>query len=84
MSWLWQALRGKRARQPASIGRLRAGRPETLVNSGLASRIFGDARFTRGLRRALWRGCDEYFGEFPADAGCYSDGGVCSRAAAVI
>ena len=46
------------ARKPASIGRLRAGRPGTRVNSGLAGRCSGDARFTRGSgqvwRRILW------------------------------
>ena len=31
-------------RKPASIGRLRAGRPETRVNSGLADRQPGNAR----------------------------------------
>ena len=31
-------------RKPASIGRLRAGRPETRVNSGLAGRLSGNAR----------------------------------------
>ena len=31
-------------RKPASIGRLRAGRPETRVNSGLADRQAGNAR----------------------------------------
>ena len=31
-------------RQPASIGRLRAGRPETRVNSGLADRLPGTPR----------------------------------------
>ena len=35
-------------RKPASIGRLRAGCPETRVNSGLAGRVSGNARFTRG------------------------------------
>ena len=50
------------ARKPASIGRLRAGRLETRVNSGLAGSPFGEARFTRGsgqvFRRMLWRGYD--------------------------
>ena len=35
--------------KPASIGRLRASRPETRVNSGLEDRQAGNARFTRGL-----------------------------------
>ena len=34
--------------KPASIGRLRAGRPETPVNTGLAGSLSGNARFTRG------------------------------------
>ena len=42
-------------RKPASIGRLRAGRPETRVNSGLAGRQAGNARKHwaggQGLRR---------------------------------
>ena len=40
-------------RKPASIGRLRAGGPETRVNSGLAGSPSGDACFTRGLELVL-------------------------------
>ena len=43
-----------------TIGRLRVGRLETHVNSGLAGSPFGEAHFTRDsgqvLRRVLWRG----------------------------
>ena len=40
-------------RKPASIGRFRAGGPETRVNSGLAGSPSGEARFTRGLELVL-------------------------------
>ena len=63
------------ARQPASIGRLRAGSLETRVNTGLAGRGFGDGRFTRDSGQALWRvllwaaaGRDDAF--FPHDRRC--------------
>ena len=41
--------------EPPSIGRLQAAPPETRVNSGLASRCSGNARFTRGSGQVLWR-----------------------------
>ena len=43
-------------RKPTSIGRLRVGCPETPVNSGLAGRCSGNARFTRGSGPVWWRG----------------------------
>ena len=53
------------ARKPVSIGRLRAGKPETPVNSGLAGMLPGDAHFTRGSGQGrycggVWRGCDGF------------------------
>ena len=42
------------ARKPASIGRFRAGGPETRVNTGLAGSPSGDTRFTRGLGQVGW------------------------------
>ena len=43
-------------RKPASIGRLRAGRPETRVNTGLAGKAAGNAHFTRASEHA-YRQC---------------------------
>ena len=40
------------AREPASIGHLRAGRPETRANTGLAGRVAGNAHSTRASGHA--------------------------------
>ena len=46
---------GRLLLRPLSIGHLRAGRPETRVNTGLAGSPSGNAHFTRGSGQVLWR-----------------------------
>ena len=46
---------GLTGRNPASIGRLRAGRPETRVNSGLEDRQSGNPRKQWAGGQGLWK-----------------------------